>query len=175
MDENIYNTRQDAIHAKGFDVFNFGYAKPDEVPEDQVTDYGKIKVGVKQLEDAILDLGTIKGPKAAFCNKGDIMQAIVRKDYRKLRTISEFFYNASGIYQTVCNYFAFLYRYDWYIYPENVKESAKSEKVIEEYTKLLTYLDGSYIKKICGDIALKVVKYGCYYAYIVDSNRGLQL
>lgn len=103
------------------------------------------------------------------------MHAIVHKDYRKLRAISEFFYNASGIYQTVCNYFAFLYRYDWYIYPENVKESAKSEKVIEEYTKLLTYLDGSYIKKMCGDIALKVVKYGCYYAYIVDTAKGAQL
>ena len=100
------------------------------------------------------------------------MHAIVHKDYRKLRAISEFFYNASGIYQTVCNYFAFLYRYDWYIYPENVKESAKSEKVIEEYTKLLTYLDGTYIKKLCGDIALKVVKYGSYYGYIVDTPKG---
>ena len=103
------------------------------------------------------------------------MQAIVERDYRKLRQISEFFYAASGIYQTVCNYFAFLYRYDWYIYPENVKESAKPEKVIEEYTKVLSYLDRSYIKKLCGEIALKVVKYGCYYGYIIDSNKSLQL
>lgn len=99
------------------------------------------------------------------------MDAIVRRDYRKMRMISDFFYAASGIYQTVCNYFAFLYRYDWYVYPENVKESAKPEKVIEEYTKILTYLDGSYIKKLCGEIALKVVKYGCYYAYIVDGQK----
>ena len=103
------------------------------------------------------------------------MQAIVQRDYKKLRQISDFFYAASGIYQSVCNYFAFLYRYDWYIYPENVKESAKSEKVIEEYTKLLTYLDGTYIKKLCGDIALKVVKYGSYYGYIVDTPKGAQL
>ena len=68
-----------------------------------------------------------------------------------------------------------MYRYDWYIYPENVKDNAKKEKVLEEYTKILTYLDNSYIKKICGDIALKVVKYGCYYGYIVDSNRGIQI
>ncbi len=113
--------------------------------------------------------------KLPFCSKEQIMRAIVTRDYRKLRAISDFFYAASGIYQTVCNYFAFLYRYDWYIYPENVKESAKSEKVIEEYTKLLTYLDGSYIKKICGEIALKVVKYGCYYAYIIDTAKGVQL
>ena len=103
------------------------------------------------------------------------MRAIVTRDYRKLRMISDFFYAASGIYQTVCNYYAFLYRYDWYIYPENVKESAKSEKVLEEYTKLLTYLDGTYIKKLCGEIALKVVKYGCYYGYIVETSHGAQL
>lgn len=101
------------------------------------------------------------------------MQAIVERDYKRLRQISDFFYAASGIYQTVCNYFAYLYRYDWYIYPENVKESAKNKNVIEEYTKILSYLDGSYIKKLCGDIALKVVKYGCYYGYIIDSNKGI--
>ena len=120
-------------------------------------------------------MGVLRLPKLPYINKAEIMQAIVRKDYRKLKAISDFFYAASGIYQSVCNYFAFLYRYDWYIYPENVKESAKSEKVIEEYTKLLTYLDGTYIKKMCGEIALKVVKYGAYYGYIVDTPRGAQL
>ena len=148
---------------------------PEEIPNNAVNNYNKIKVGVKQLEDAILDLGTLKLAKLPYCNKADIMRAIVQKDYCKLRAISEFFYAASGIYQTVCNYFAFLYRYDWYIYPENVKESAKSEKVIDEYVKLLTYLDGSYIKKLCGEIALKVVKYGCYYGYIIDTTRGIQV
>ena len=92
-----------------------------------------------------------------------------------MRIISDFFYNASGIYQTVCNYFAFLYRYDWYIYPENVKENAKTDKVLEEYVKILSYLDNSYIKKICGDIALKVVKHGCYYGYIINSAKGVVL
>ena len=103
------------------------------------------------------------------------MRAIVTRDYRKLRMISDFFYAASGIYQTLCNYFAFLYRYDWYIYPENVSENAKPEKVVEEYTKILSYLDRSYLKKLCGEIALKVVKYGCYYGYIIDSSKSIQV
>ena len=103
------------------------------------------------------------------------MRAIVTRDYRKLRMISDFFYAASGIYQTLCNYFAFLYRYDWYIYPENVSENAKPEKVVEEYTKILSYLDRSYIKKLCGEIALKVVKYGCYYGYLIDSSKSIQV
>ena len=140
-----------------------------------VNEYSKIKVGVKQLEDAILNLGTLKLTRAPFCDKREIMRAIANRDYRRLRDISDFFYAASGIYQTVCNYFAFLYRYDWYIYPENVKESAKPDKIIEEYTKLLQYLDRSYIKKLCGDIALKVVKDGCYYGYVVEGAKGIQI
>jgi len=103
------------------------------------------------------------------------MKAIVERDYKKLRLISDFFYAASGIYQTVCNYFAFLYRYDWYIYPENLSNNAKPDKVIEEYTKILRYLDRSYIKKLCGEIALKVVKYGCYYGYLVESSSSIQV
>lgn len=103
------------------------------------------------------------------------MEAIVRRDYPKLRKISDFFYAASGIYQTVCHYYAFLYRYDWYIYPENVKSNSKPEKVIEEYEKLLNYLDRSYIKKLCGEIALKVVKYGCYYGYVIKDSKSIQI
>ena len=103
------------------------------------------------------------------------MRAIVYRDYPKLRVISDFFYAASGIYQTVCNYFAFLYRYDWMIYPENLKKNAKADKVVEEYQKLLGYLDNSYIKKLCGEIALKVVKYGCYYGYIVQGEKSIQI
>ena len=103
------------------------------------------------------------------------MRALALCDYRQLREISDFFYRASGIYQTVCNYFAFLYRSDWYLYPENVKDSANRDTVIRDYTNMLSYFDNSHIKKLCGEIALKVVKYGCYYGYLVDSNRSIVL
>ena len=40
--------RQDTIHAKGFDVFNFNYADPETLAKlDSISEYGKIKVGVK--------------------------------------------------------------------------------------------------------------------------------
>lgn len=53
--------RQDTIHAKGFDIFNFNYADPEKLAElEKVSEYGKIKIGVKQLEDAILELGTLR-------------------------------------------------------------------------------------------------------------------
>ena len=82
--------KQDVIHEKGFDLFDFSRSIQDKVPEDAQTEYAKIKVGVKQLEDAILELGTLKTTKLPFCNKKDIIQAIITRDYRKLRMISDF-------------------------------------------------------------------------------------
>ena len=59
-ESEVYKSRQDTIHAKGFDLFNFGYAIPEDVPLEAVSDYSKIKVGVKQIEDAVLELGTLR-------------------------------------------------------------------------------------------------------------------
>jgi hypothetical protein len=97
-------------------------------------------------------------------------------DIVRLREISNYFYKTSGIYQRVCNYAATMYRYDWYVVPEVYDESAKmNEKILNDFPKVLNYLDNSYIKKICGDIALKVILDGAYYGYIVPSATSLIL
>lgn len=142
--------------------------------DDRVT-YGKIKLGVKTLEDAVLNLGDIPKINAQQISKGLILKALSTKNLPLIRTISDQFYNISGIYERACNYFAFLYRYDWYIIPEIYEDNGKNEKIIKEYIKILSFLDNSYIKKMCGDIALKVVKYGCYYGYIIPSDDGIIL
>jgi hypothetical protein len=68
-----------------------------------------------------------------------------------------------------------LYRYDWYVSPENYDENTKTEKILKEYHKVLQYLDNSYIRKLSGDIALSAIKEGAYYGYIVPSEVGLVL
>lgn len=140
-------------------------------------DYNKIKVGMKSLEDAVFNLGTLNQalPRHPFADKRTIIKAITAKDYKLLRAISNFFYETSGIYERVCNYFAFLYRYDWYMVPEIYDENIKEDKVMKEFKKMLTYFDNSYLKKICGEIALKVIKDGCYYGYLVPSNDNVIL
>ena len=104
------------------------------------------------------------------------MKAIGERNLPLMREISNYFYNTSGIYSRICDYFAYLYRYDWYIVPEVFDESAKTvEKVLTDFDKIMSYLDNSHIKKLCGDIALEVIKNGAYYAYIVPSSKGLIL
>ena len=145
--------------------------------EPETQEYKKIKVGVKQLEDASLDLGTLKKamPRHGFTNKSYILNKIAQNDLIELRAISNFYYNLNGIYERACNHFAFLYRYDWYVAPDINDSEIKQEKILKDFSKILTYLDNSNLKQLLGDIALKVVKNGCYYGYIIDSPTELCL
>jgi len=45
-----------------------------------------------------LDLGVLKRTKMPYCSKDKIFKAIIERDYKKMRVISDFFYAASGIY-----------------------------------------------------------------------------
>lgn len=156
--------RQDAIHTKGF---NMGTTA--------TTQYGKIKVGVRTLDDAVLDLGSLKSGNRSLANKGTVLRALADKNIAQMREISDYFFQTSGIYEKACKYFATMYRYDWYVVPEVYGDNVKEEKIVKDFSKILNYLDNSYIKKLCGDIALKVIKDGAYYAYIVEGTDGLIL
>ena len=105
--ENILSamkSRQEEIHSKGFGMSDL--------------EFGKIKVGKKVLDDAIFDLGALKAANKNYGNKAVVLKALANKDVNTLREISNYFYRTSGIYFRVCNYFAQMYRYDWYIVPE---------------------------------------------------------
>lgn len=140
-----------------------------------MTNFGKIKIGPKSLEDAVLNLGTITKafPKHSYVDKKYILNTIISNNVEEMRAISNFYYNLNGVYERVCNYFAYLYRYDWYVVPEIYDEEIKEEKILKDFNKVLNYLDNSYIRKISGDIALEVIKNGCYYGYLVPSNEGI--
>lgn len=152
-------------------------SRPADYRTSIPSEYKSIKVGVKKLEDAVLDLGSLKNylKGRRYVSKKDVLKALANNDIKEMRNISNFFYNVSGIYQKICNYFAFLYRYDWYVVPEIKDDSVKEEKVLKDFNNILQYLDNSYIQKVCGEIALSVIKNGAYYGYIVPCSTGLLL
>ena len=164
-------TRSELIHEKGFDLFDSTAYTEDPL------NYRKIKVGVKNLDDAILTLGSY--PKVSLggsvISKPMIFQAIASNDRYEQQRISNLFYNMSGLYQRVCEYFAYLYRYDWYISAEVNDDSVSEEKILKDYAKILSYFDKSYIKKLCGDIALETIVNGVYYGYINDCDDHLSI
>ena len=166
----MLRNRQEEIKKKGF-VMD---AKP-EIKDPENYDFSRIKVGLQQLDDAILDLGSLKKSNKQYSDKTTVMRALAKKDYTTLRAISNYFYEMSGIYERLCKYFAFLYRYDWYVVPYVEDENVKNDKILAEFSKVLEYLDNSNIKYMCGNIALEVIKNGCYYGYIVDTADGMTL
>lgn len=133
----------------------------------QSQDFSKIRIGQKNVEDAILNLSDFKRTDSRLGDKTNILNAIKNNDQRLMREISSFFYRTSGIYNRLCRYMAYMYRYDWMITPYINSESIKEEKILDGFYKALMYLDNFCVKKFLGEVALKVIKNGSYYGYVI--------
>ena len=136
-------------------------------------DFSKIKVGAKILDDAIVDLSNYKKLNPRLGDKNEVLRAINNSDYDTMRDISNFFYKTSGIYSRLCRYMAYLYRYDWMVTPYINSDSVKDNKVLDTFHKVLGYLDNFGVKKFLGDVALKVIRNGCYYGYLIEQNNNV--
>jgi hypothetical protein len=133
-------------------------------------DFTKIKVGAKMLDDAVVTIGDLKKTNPRLADKNTVLRAIHDGDIETMREISNFFFKTSGIYSRLCKYMANLYRYDWMITPYVNGDSVKPEKVEEGFYKALTYMDNFEVKKFCGDAALKVLRHGAYYGYLIAQS-----
>lgn len=136
-------------------------------------DFSKIKVGVKTLEDATLTLSRDKNNP--YTKKIVVIQAIEDGDYEEMINISDYYYKTSGIYNRLCRYMAYLYRYDWMVTPYINDESQKTDKLLNTFHKILKFLDEFNAKRFFGEVALKVIKNGCYYGYKIYNNNQLSI
>ena len=169
--------RKKEIKKKGFQMSLIDSASNSETQNTFVpVDFSKIKVGAKTLEDAILDLGNYQQVDKRFARKDAILKTIYDNNFEEMREISNFYFETSGIYSRLCKYMAYMYRYDWmvtpYINEETATEKDQDNALIEFY-KILLYLDNSELKRLFGEIALKVVKNGCYYGYLIPTSKRI--
>lgn len=168
--------RIERAHMKGFDFFGPNLSPIDyQNCQEKNIEFNKIKVGVKTLDNAILRMENYKSEyaEAGQISKQGIYNAIISNDVQEMRRISNLFYKLNGIYQRVCDYFSYLYRFDWYMMPQIYSDSINEEKVLKEFSNALTFFDNSYIKQLGGKICAKVVRDGCYYGYIIDNPDQL--
>ena len=128
------------------------------------TDFSKIRVGIKTLQDAVYNVNTFSKINKNFGDKQFVLKAIHDGDLKAVREVSNFYYKVSGIYQRLCRYMAYMYTYDWVVTPfTQLDKNIKVSKVLENFYKALNFLDNFQVKKFFGDVALKVIRYGCYY------------
>ena len=158
------------IKKKGFNMIG---TEDDQILNETANyvpiDFAKIKVGVKSLSDAILKLGDLQKINPMLANKEQVLRAIHNGDLEKMRDISNYFYKISGIYQRLCRYMAYMYRYDWLVTPYYT-DDITPDKLLTGFNKVLTYLDKFEAKRFFGEVALKVIRNGCYYGYLIAKN-----
>ena len=169
----MISNRMQQIKSKGFGM------RPErdlETEEYKPTDFSKIKVGVKTLEDAVLTLGSLTRIDKRLADKPTVLRAIAENNIDFMREVSNFFYRTSGIYNRLCRYLAYMYRYDWMVTPYINDEKIKTEELaLANFYKVLNYLEDFQVKRFFGEVALKVVKNGCYYGYLVEDGEKLQV
>ena len=162
------------IKAKGFDMTSRGSIDINENSTGYRPDlnFEKIRIGTKVLEDAILELGFMRKINPRLANKKNVLEAIANCDLKTMREISEFFFKTCGIYSRMLRYMAYMYRYDWFVTPSVLDETMSKEKILEPFYKCLNVLDKFGVKKKLGEIALKILKYGVYYGYKIETANG---
>lgn len=135
--------------------------------------YNRMRVGDKTLRDDItIDPDFFSTFSKRKYQKKDVLDAIARHDILKLQQISNYYYEKSGIYERLCRYIAFFYRYDLFVTPVKYgKGSISDKKIIEGWYRSCLYLENSKLKRVFGDIALKVVKNGCFYGYVLRQKN----
>lgn len=163
--------RKEEIKKKSFDMIGIeDTAESMSLDSQNIRDFSKIKVGLKILDDAIVDLNHYKRTNPRLGDKKEVLRAISENNYELMREISNFFYRTSGIYSRLCRYMAYLYRYDWLLTPYIISSAIRKEKIIDEFNKALLYLDNFEIKKYLGEVSLKVIRNGCYYGYLIQNK-----
>ena len=144
-------------------------------PPYQNVDFSKIRVGIKTLNDAIINLGDYKKINPRLGDKQEVLKAINGCCYNDMREISNFFYKTSGIYSRLCRYMAYLYRYDWMVTPYINSNNVNTDKVLDNFHKVLYFLDNFQVKRSLGEIALTVIKNGCYYGYVIRQGDRINI
>ena len=133
-----------------------------------------MKVGIKHLDDAIINLGAYRKINPNM-TKENIQRASARGDIEFMREASDFYFKISGIYSRLCKHLANLYRYDWFITPYTSSDKVSPDKIIDGFNKSNQYLDAFGVKEYYGEVALKVLRQGCYYGYVIHDADTAQV
>lgn len=154
---------------------NFRLIANSKNPKKDSLDFNKIKVGKQTLRDDVTADLNFFLKKNRPISRDRIERAIDTRNLEELRAISDYFYFKSGIYSRLCRYMAYLYRYDWIMTPIVYDNKLADSKIVEGWYKGSQFLENCQLKRSFGEIALKVIRKGCYYGYRIDQKTASYL
>lgn len=142
--------------------------------------FNKMKIGAQTLKDNVTLTSLGGASSSTLPTAVEVESALEKANVETLRTYSNIFFNANGIYSRLCTYMAHLFRYDWYVtpnvYSQDLADSDEGQnKIVDGWYKSCRYLENCDLKHLFGDVALKVMRQGCYYGYRVSDSSGSYL
>jgi len=147
--------------------------------KDLIKDYYKIDFA-KLARMVFNDLQITKSTNVLFNNfpKEKVIEALQnpQKNEKTLRNLSVFLYILSPHYKRLCQYYAQMLKYDYYIEPYRLNyEKLDREEFKRDYYKTLYRLDNMNIKHEFQKIAEIAFKEGIFYGYIYETNDSFFL
>jgi hypothetical protein len=140
------------------------------------TDFNQIRVGAKKLRNDVASVIDDSTRAHRPFRQADVFRAIETHDLKTLRAMSHHFFEKSGIYSRLCRYMAYFYRYDWVVTPiARPGKSVNRDRATAVWYDACEFLERCRVKKTFGDVALKVVKNGCWYGYMLDGTDTVSM
>ena len=144
------------------------------VKKDPFTQFAKKskEYGTNALANAVLELEKFgQSVKVNKLTQDVIVRAIETKDMETLTFLSNYFYEVSGVYKRLVNYFAGMLPFDWVTYPHFLlTENADKMKVLEQQAKILDFFDNLNIQTTFTDINMEILLNGVFYGYFKTSS-----
>ena len=91
--------------------------------------------------------------------------------------LSRYYFDKGGFYQRILLHYATLLKYVGIIIPNPAFGKTLSETYIEKkYNSAVSFVDAINLPQLCTDIAIKVLRDGCYYGIIQGiSNTSVSI
>lgn len=97
-----------------------------------------------------------------------VMRAINENDRLRMKEISNYFYNASGIYKRILWFFSSIFYFDNMIIPHIKTSNYSKSKLLKSFQRATETVDGLNLKRVLKEITLSIFKDGAYFCYLRD-------
>lgn len=110
---------------------------------------------------------SVKGTGLQFkYTKEQVKRIIESQDPDRIREVSDYFFKASGIYKRIIWLFSGMFNFDNIVIPHLKDQGYPENKLINDFQKVLDFVDNLFIKNLLKNITFSVFKDGVYYGYL---------
>jgi hypothetical protein len=139
--------------------------EPTPIPYDE-----REMIHFEKLSDGIYAINYKNKQTNYKYTKETVLRALENSNISSLRTISNYFFNVSGEYRRILQYFSSILTFDYLVIPRTYDDSIDYQKPLE---KVLRYTDNANIKETSRFITFITLLDGVFFGYERNMNENV--